>query len=131
MVAGIVAFHLKLEKQNILFCEFSPTLQAAAQQQESESTQKAEREVTRMCILMVFGFLFAWVPYASFAGWIFLNKGAAFTALTASIPAFFAKSSALYNPVIYVLLNKQVGSYTKYVTFIVSANMENIECFLF
>ncbi|XP_033994711.1 green-sensitive opsin-like [Trematomus bernacchii] len=80
---------------------------AAAQQQESESTQKAEREVTRMCILMVFGFLLAWVPYASFAAWIFMNKGAAFTALTAAIPAFFAKSSALYNPVIYVLLNKQ------------------------
>lgn len=63
-----------------------------------------------MCVLMVFGFLVAWVPYASFAGWIFLNKGASFTALTASIPAFFAKSSALYNAVIYVLLNKQVGS---------------------
>ncbi|XP_042262516.1 green-sensitive opsin-like isoform X2 [Thunnus maccoyii] len=80
---------------------------AAAQQQESESTQKAEREVTRMCILMVIGFLVAWTPYATFAGWIFLNKGAAFTALTAAIPAFFAKSSALYNPVIYVLMNKQ------------------------
>uniref|UniRef100_A0A3Q3XLJ0 Rhodopsin n=1 Tax=Mola mola TaxID=94237 RepID=A0A3Q3XLJ0_MOLML len=69
---------------------------AAAQQQESESTQKAEREVTRMCVLMVLGFLVAWVPY-----------GAAFTAPTAAIPAFFAKSSALYNPVIYVLMNKQ------------------------
>nr|ADA68237.1 middle wave-sensitive opsin [Melanotaenia australis] len=80
---------------------------AAAQQQDSASTQKAEKEVTRMCVLMVFGFLVAWVPYASFAAWIFLNKGAAFTALTASIPAFFAKSSALYNAVIYVLLNKQ------------------------
>uniref|UniRef100_A0A4W6DR27 Rhodopsin n=1 Tax=Lates calcarifer TaxID=8187 RepID=A0A4W6DR27_LATCA len=80
---------------------------AAAQQQESESTQKAEREVTRMCVLMVFGFLIAWTPYATFTGWIFMNKGAAFTALTAAIPAFFAKSSALYNPVIYVLMNKQ------------------------
>ncbi|XP_034536133.1 green-sensitive opsin-like [Notolabrus celidotus] len=80
---------------------------AAAQQQDSESTQKAEREVTRMCVLMVFGFLVAWVPYASFAGWIFLNKGASFSALTAAIPAFFAKSSALYNPIIYVLFNKQ------------------------
>lgn len=29
--------------------------------------------------------------------------------MTAAIPAFFAKSSALYNPVIYVLMNKQVG----------------------
>nr|WBO26050.1 medium-wavelength sensitive opsin [Pomacentrus australis] len=80
---------------------------AAAQQQDSASTQKAEKEVTRMCVLMVIGFLVAWVPYASFAGWIFLNKGAAFTALTAALPAFFAKSSALYNPVIYVLMNKQ------------------------
>uniref|UniRef100_A0A3Q3NDK6 Rhodopsin n=1 Tax=Mastacembelus armatus TaxID=205130 RepID=A0A3Q3NDK6_9TELE len=80
---------------------------AAAQQQESESTQKAQREVTRMCILMVFGFLIAWTPYASFSGWIFLNKGAAFSAMAAAVPAFFAKSSALYNPIIYVVMNKQ------------------------
>lgn len=63
-----------------------------------------------MCVLMVIGFLVAWTPYATFAGWIFLNKGAAFSAMTAAIPAFFAKSSALYNPVIYVLMNKQVGA---------------------
>ncbi|XP_039858645.1 green-sensitive opsin-like isoform X2 [Simochromis diagramma] len=80
---------------------------AAAQQQDSASTQKAEKEVTRMCVLMVMGFLVAWTPYASFAGWIFMNKGASFSALTAALPAFFAKSSALYNPVIYVLMNKQ------------------------
>uniref|UniRef100_A0A674PK08 Rhodopsin n=1 Tax=Takifugu rubripes TaxID=31033 RepID=A0A674PK08_TAKRU len=80
---------------------------AAAQQQESESTQKAEREVTRMCILMVLGFLVAWTPYASFAAWIFFNKGAAFSAVSMAIPAFFSKSSALFNPIIYVVMNKQ------------------------
>lgn len=64
-----------------------------------------------MCILMVLGFLVAWTPYASFSGWIFMNKGAAFHPLTAAVCAFFAKSSALYNPVIYVLMNKQVGSF--------------------
>uniref|UniRef100_A0A667YQN4 Rhodopsin n=1 Tax=Myripristis murdjan TaxID=586833 RepID=A0A667YQN4_9TELE len=80
---------------------------AAAQQQESASTQKAEKEVTRMCILMVIGFLVAWTPYASFAAWIFLNKGAAFTAQSMAIPAFFSKSSALFNPIVYVLMNKQ------------------------
>nr|ABP88810.1 green-sensitive opsin [Scopelarchus analis] len=80
---------------------------AAAQQQESESTQKAEREVTRMCVLMVLGFLTAWVPYASLAAWIFFNKGAAFSAVGMAVPAFFAKSASLTNPVIYVLLNKQ------------------------
>ncbi|CAL1609384.1 unnamed protein product [Knipowitschia caucasica] len=80
---------------------------AAAQQQDSASTQKAEREVTRMCVLMVLGFLVAWVPYASVAAWIFFNKGAAFSATAMAIPAFFSKSSALFNPVIYVLMNKQ------------------------
>nr|BAX02587.1 rhodopsin2 [Trichiurus lepturus] len=80
---------------------------AAAQQQESESTQKAEREVTRMCILMVLGFLVAWTPYASLAAWIFFNKGAAFSPIGMAVPAFFSKSSALYNPIIYVLMNKQ------------------------
>ncbi|XP_040014712.1 green-sensitive opsin-1 isoform X2 [Xiphias gladius] len=80
---------------------------AAAQQQDSASTQKAEKEVTRMCILMVLGFLTAWTPYASFAAWIFFNPGAAFSAKALAIPAFFSKSSALFNPVIYVLMNKQ------------------------
>ncbi|KAK7916581.1 hypothetical protein WMY93_012342 [Mugilogobius chulae] len=83
---------------------------AAAQQQDSASTQKAEKEVTRMCFLMVLGFLVAWTPYASFAGWIFFNKGAAFSATSMAIPAFFSKSSALFNPVIYILMNKQFRS---------------------
>ncbi|XP_076125169.1 green-sensitive opsin-2-like isoform X2 [Alosa pseudoharengus] len=81
---------------------------AAAQQQDSASTQKAEKEVTRMCILMVLGFLIAWTPYATVAAWIFFNKGSAFSAQFMAIPAFFSKSSSIYNPVIYVLLNKQV-----------------------
>jgi len=80
---------------------------AAAQQQDSASTQKAEKEVTRMCVLMVVGFLVAWVPYASYAAWIFFNKGVAFSAQSMAVPAFFSKSSALFNPFIYILLNKQ------------------------
>lgn len=61
-----------------------------------------------MVILMVLGFLVAWTPYASVAAWIFLNKGAAFSAQFMALPAFFSKSSSIFNPIIYVLLNKQV-----------------------
>lgn len=61
-----------------------------------------------MVILMVLGFLMAWTPYALVAFWIFTNKGAEFTATLMSVPAFFSKSSSLYNPIIYVLMNKQV-----------------------
>lgn len=82
--------------------------QAAAQQQESETTQRAEREVTRMVVVMVISFLVCWVPYATVAWYIFANQGTEFGPVFMTIPAFFAKSAALYNPVIYILLNRQV-----------------------
>jgi len=80
---------------------------AAAAQADSASTQKAEKEVTRMCVLMVLAYLIAWCPYAFWTGWIFLNKGMAYTAISMAVPAFFAKSSAVMNPIIYILMNKQ------------------------
>ncbi|KAJ8257288.1 hypothetical protein GJAV_G00183990 [Gymnothorax javanicus] len=81
--------------------------EAAAQQQESETTQRAEREVTRMVIIMVISFLVCWVPYASVAWYIFTHQGSSFGPVFMTIPSFFAKSSALYNPLIYICMNKQ------------------------
>ncbi|XP_026578666.1 rhodopsin [Pseudonaja textilis] len=81
--------------------------EAAAQQQESATTQKAEKEVTRMVILMVIAFLVCWVPYASVAFYIFTHQGSDFGPVFMTIPSFFAKSSAIYNPVIYIVMNKQ------------------------
>lgn len=93
----------QLHHVSIPFCP-----QAAAQQQESATTQKAEKEVTRMVIIMVISFLICWVPYASVAIYIFTNQGSDFGPIFMTIPAFFAKSSAIYNPVIYIVMNKQV-----------------------
>ncbi|KAG7228118.1 hypothetical protein INR49_013401, partial [Caranx melampygus] len=87
--------------------EINNTSFAAAQQQESETTQRAEREVTRMVIVMVISFLVCWVPYATVAWYIFANQGTEFGPVFMTAPAFFAKSAALYNPVIYILLNRQ------------------------
>lgn len=61
-----------------------------------------------MVIVMVISFLVCWVPYASVAWYIFANQGAEFGPVFMTAPAFFAKSAALYNPVIYILLNRQV-----------------------
>nr|BAM72016.1 rhodopsin [Engraulis japonicus] len=80
---------------------------AAAAQQESETTQRAEREVTRMVVIMFIAFLVCWVPYASVAWFIFCNQGSEFGPVFMTMPAFFAKSSAIYNPLIYVCMNKQ------------------------
>lgn len=64
--------------------------------------------MTRLVIVMVISFLICWVPYATVAWYIFANQGTEFGPVFMTAPAFFAKSSALYNPVIYILLNRQV-----------------------
>nr|AWU59273.1 rhodopsin [Chitala ornata] len=80
---------------------------AAAQQQESETTQRAEKEVSRMVVIMVFSYLVCWIPYASVAWYIFTHQGSMFGPIFMTIPAFFAKAHAVYNPIIYVCMNKQ------------------------
>ncbi|XP_068598408.1 opsin-1, short-wave-sensitive 2 [Brachionichthys hirsutus] len=83
---------------------------AAKAQAESVSTQKAEREVTRMVVLMVFGFLVCWLPYTAFSLWVVNNRGQTFDLRVATIPSCFSKASTVYNPIIYVLFNKQFRS---------------------
>ncbi|XP_057702027.1 blue-sensitive opsin-like [Corythoichthys intestinalis] len=97
----------------IVFCygQLLLTMKMAARAQaESASTQKAEKEVTRMVVIMVLGFLVCWLPYASFSVWVVLNRGQTFDLRLASIPSCFSKASAVYNPVIYVVFNKQFRS---------------------
>ncbi|NXR34851.1 OPSR protein, partial [Zosterops hypoxanthus] len=79
----------------------------AAQQKESESTQKAEKEVSRMVVVMILAYCFCWGPYTIFACFAAANPGYAFHPLTAALPAFFAKSATIYNPIIYVFMNRQ------------------------
>nr|XP_021406019.1 red-sensitive opsin [Lonchura striata domestica] len=87
-------------------------LGVAAQQKESESTQKAEKEVSRMVVVMILAYCFCWGPYTIFACFAAANPGYAFHPLTAALPAFFAKSATIYNPIIYVFMNRQPPSTT-------------------
>ena len=87
----------------------------AAQQKDSESTQKAEKEVSRMVVVMILAFILCWGPYTVFACFAAANPGYAFHPLAAAIPAYFAKSATIYNPVIYVFMNRQVSSKAIYI----------------
>lgn len=82
--------------------------QVAAQQKDSETTQRAEREVSRMVIGMVLAFLICWLPYAAFAIVAASNKDIVIDPALASMPSYFSKTATVYNPVIYVFMNKQV-----------------------
>lgn len=82
--------------------------QVAAQQQESATTQKAEREVSRMVVVMVGSFCMCYVPYAALAMYMVNNREHGIDLRLVTIPAFFSKSSCVYNPIIYCFMNKQV-----------------------
>lgn len=84
--------------------------QVAMQQKESESTQKAEKEVSRMVVVMIVAYCVCWGPYTIFACFAAANPGYAFHPLAAAMPAYFAKSATIYNPIIYVFMNRQVGT---------------------
>ncbi|NWI77026.1 OPSR protein, partial [Dryoscopus gambensis] len=90
----------------ILFCYLQVWL--AIRAKESESTQKAEKEVSRMVVVMIVAYCFCWGPYTFFACFAAANPGYAFHPLAAALPAYFAKSATIYNPIIYVFMNRQV-----------------------
>uniref|UniRef100_A0A3P9H2D9 Opsin 1 (cone pigments), short-wave-sensitive 1 n=4 Tax=Oryzias TaxID=8089 RepID=A0A3P9H2D9_ORYLA len=79
----------------------------AAQQAESASTQKAEKEVSRMIIVMVASFVTCYGPYALTAQYYAYSQDENKDYRLVTIPAFFSKSSCVYNPLIYAFMNKQ------------------------
>ncbi|NWZ23510.1 OPSP protein, partial [Asarcornis scutulata] len=83
---------------------------AAAQQKEANTTQQAEREVTRMVVVMVMAFLICWLPYTTFALVVATNKDITIQPALASLPSYFSKTATVYNPIIYVFMNKQFQS---------------------
>ncbi|KAM9176812.1 pinopsin [Mergus octosetaceus] len=87
------------------------TLRAAvAQQKEANTTQQAEREVTRMVVVMVMAFLICWLPYTTFALVVATTKDITIQPALASLPSYFSKTATVYNPIIYVFMNKQFQS---------------------
>lgn len=80
----------------------------AKQQEQSATTQKAEREVSRMVVVMVGSFCLCYVPYAALAMYMVNNRNHGLDLRLVTIPAFFSKSACVYNPIIYCFMNKQV-----------------------
>ena len=62
-----------------------------------------------MVVIMIIAYIVCWGPYTCFACFAAANPGYAFHPLAASIPAYFAKSATIYNPIIYVFMNRQVS----------------------
>lgn len=57
---------------------------------------------------MIVAFLICWTPYAAFSILVTAYPSVELDPRLAAIPAFFSKTATVYNPVIYVFMNKQV-----------------------
>lgn len=76
---------------------------------ESGSTAKAEVQVARMVIVMVMSFLLTWLPYAAFAITVIIDSTIYINPVIATIPMYLTKSSTVFNPIIYIFMNRQVS----------------------
>ncbi|XP_051503901.1 opsin-VA-like [Myxocyprinus asiaticus] len=71
------------------------------------NARKPERQVTRMVVVMIVAFMVAWTPYAAFSIIVTAHPSIHLDPRLAAVPAFFSKTAAVYNPIIYVFMNKQ------------------------
>ena len=66
-----------------------------------------ERKMTWVTVALASGFLLAWTPYV-ISTIVAILKPNVMTELEASIPAYIAKSSFCYNPIIYASVDKKM-----------------------
>ncbi|XP_056627347.1 LOW QUALITY PROTEIN: vertebrate ancient long opsin b [Triplophysa dalaica] len=71
------------------------------------NARKPDREVARMVIVMIIAFMVGWTPYAAFSIIVTACPTIHIDPRLGSVPAFFSKTAAVYNPIIYVFMNKQ------------------------
>ncbi|XP_021254356.1 opsin-VA-like isoform X2 [Numida meleagris] len=76
-------------------------------QSRLRTARKPERQVTRMVVVMIIAFLVCWMPYATFSILVTAYPSIELDPHLAAIPAFFSKTATVYNPIIYVFMNKQ------------------------
>ncbi|MEE6501721.1 hypothetical protein FKM82_004304 [Ascaphus truei] len=74
---------------------------------EGGTTNKAEVQVSRMVLVMIVAFLVCWLPYASLAMMVVANPGMYVDPIIATVPMYLTKTSTVYNPIIYIFMNRQ------------------------
>ncbi|XP_030262041.1 opsin 8, group member a isoform X1 [Sparus aurata] len=67
-----------------------------------------EKKITLMAVMISSGFLIAWTPYVSVSFWSMFHSQEQdhMTPLITLLPCLFAKSSTVYNPVIYFFFQR-------------------------
>uniref|UniRef100_A0A8C2XES1 Rhodopsin n=1 Tax=Cyclopterus lumpus TaxID=8103 RepID=A0A8C2XES1_CYCLU len=92
---------------SVIIVSYSRLLWTLHQVSEGGSTTRVELQVACMIVVMVLAFLVTWLPYAVMALAVILDSSLYIDPLIATIPVYLAKSSTVYNPIIYIFMNRQ------------------------
>lgn len=68
-----------------------------------------EKKMAKMCFLMIFTFLISWMPYIVICFLVVNGSGHLVTPTVSIVSYLFAKSSTVYNPVIYIFMIRKVS----------------------
>ena len=64
-----------------------------------------------MVLAMIIAFFVCWLPYTSLSVVVVVDPELYIPPLLATMPMYFAKTSPVYNPIIYFLSHKQVSGF--------------------
>uniref|UniRef100_A0A3P8UMY5 Opsin 8, group member b n=1 Tax=Cynoglossus semilaevis TaxID=244447 RepID=A0A3P8UMY5_CYNSE len=67
---------------------------------------KLQQRLLIIAVLVTFGFLGCWFPYGMVSLWSIFNESSAIPPEVSLLPCMFAKSSTVYNPMIYYIFSK-------------------------
>lgn len=74
------------------------------------SCQKENEHAISMVLAMIIAFFVCWLPYTALSVVVVVDPELHIPPLVATMPMYFAKTSPVYNPIIYFLSNKQVSN---------------------
>uniref|UniRef100_A0A3B3ZRX8 G-protein coupled receptors family 1 profile domain-containing protein n=1 Tax=Periophthalmus magnuspinnatus TaxID=409849 RepID=A0A3B3ZRX8_9GOBI len=108
-VSCLFTFCLLLPLLLMLFCYGRIIMAVRTVPRLSQSAaERREGRVLLMVVSMVTSYLVCWLPYGVVAMLFSFGRPGAVPPVASLVPSLLAKTSTVLNPVIYVLLNKQV-----------------------
>ncbi|XP_076155080.1 parietopsin [Alosa pseudoharengus] len=82
-------------------------LNRSVELQGGRSSLEENERAGRMVLAMIVAFFICWLPYTALSVVVVVEPELEIPPLLATMPMYFAKTSPVYNPIIYFLSNKQ------------------------
>ncbi|XP_022542359.2 opsin 8, group member b [Astyanax mexicanus] len=111
-VISIFSMNLAIPAIIIIFCYFGVALRLYVSYKSMDNGNlipnnvKMQRRLMVIAILISIGFLGCWTPYGIVSLWSIYSSSASIPPYVSMLPCLFAKTSTVYNPLIYYIFSK-------------------------